>query len=72
MIQISKYYGTHEYSNRSATVLQEAGGSYGVIYTIDDREDYRVFLDKSVHYAEDAAENWVEGIINPKDLLVTY
>jgi hypothetical protein len=69
---LSEIYGSDNFSNRKAQVTVDENGDYGVKYIIDGREEYRFFPDHSVHYAEDAAENWVSGIINPKDLEVVY
>ena len=70
---LSEHDGHGEYSNRSALVVIDSNGDYGVKYIIDDTViDYRIFPEHSSYYAEDAAENWVIGIINPKDLEVTY
>jgi len=53
--------------------IVDTDGVFGVQYILSDTvKDYRVFPDRSLNYAEDAAENWVSGVINPKDLTITY
>lgn len=69
MKTLHEYKGIDEYSNRTAIVVHD-GNDYGVIYKIGSIEEHRIFPDHSIHYAEDAAENWVMGVINPKDLIV--
>lgn len=70
MMTLHEYKGVDSYSNRVALVVHD-GNNYGIIYKVDDTEEYRTFSEKSMHYIEDAAENWVIGIINPKDLKIT-
>ena len=66
---LSEYFGQGEYDNRTAKVTVDENGDYGVYYVIGHIEEYRIFPECSIRYAEDAAENWVTGIINPKDLI---
>ena len=73
MRTLTEYNGEGKFSDRSALVVIDSNGDHGVKYCIDDKViDYRIFPEHSFYYAEDAAENWVNGVINPKDLLVTY
>lgn len=70
---LSEQRGLDDYSNRSAQVILDNNGDFGVKYILDDKVyDYRIFPEHSCRYAEDAAENWVIGVINPKDLDVSY
>jgi hypothetical protein len=72
MIVLSEFTGIDAYSDRKAIIVDN-DGVFGVQYIMNDTvKEYRVFPDRSRHYAEDAAENWTTGVINPKDLLVTY
>jgi hypothetical protein len=71
MKTLHEYKGVDEYSNRSARVVHD-GNDYGVIYKINDIEEHRVFPDRSMHYVEDAAENWVMGVFSLKDLQISY
>jgi hypothetical protein len=65
---LHEYIGIDNYNNRKAEVTVDKNGDYGVRYIITETVEYRTFSDRSIHYAEDIAENWVLGIINPKDL----
>ena len=70
---LTEYNGDGDFANRSALVIIDSNGDHGVKYIMDNTViDYRIFPEHSSYYAEDAAENWVIGIINPKDLEVTY
>jgi hypothetical protein len=72
MIVLSEFTGIDAYSDRKAIIVDN-DGVFGVQYILNDNvKEYRVFPGSSRHYAEDAAENWTTGVINPKDLLVTY
>lgn len=71
MKTLHEYKGVDKHSNRTALVVHD-GNDYGVIYKIDDTEEYRIFPEHSIHYAEDAAENWVMGVFNLKDLNISY
>ena len=69
---LTEYNGDGDFANRSAlVVIDNNGDDHGVKYIMDNTViDYRIFPEHSLYYAEDAAENWVKGIINPRDLLV--
>lgn len=69
---LHEYIGIDNHINRKAEVTIDKNGDYGVRYIIDETIEYRIFPDHSIHYAEDAAENWVLGIIDPKDLQVIF
>jgi len=72
MIVLSEFTGIDVYSDRKAIVV-DTDGIFGVQYIINDTvKEYRVFPDRALIYAEDAAENWTTGVINPKDLLISY
>jgi hypothetical protein len=72
MRTLTEYFGTGEFSNRKAHIVQDDVGDYGVIYIIGEKEEYRVFPERAIYYVQDAAENWVTGIINPVDLSHVY
>ena len=69
---LTEVYGQGEYSDRKAQVTLDENGDYGINYIATDFKEYRYFPDKSIHYAEDAAENWVIGVINPKELYNSF
>jgi len=69
MKTISEHYGTGQYANRKAIVVVDDKDILGVKYIIDEDCELRYFLDRAVRYAEDAAENWCTGIVNPVDLI---
>ena len=71
MIVLSEFTGIDVYSDRKAVVVDNEG-IFGVQYIIKDITEYRVFPGPSQGYAENAAENWVMGVINPKDLTISY
>ena len=69
---LHEYKGIDKHINRKAEVTIDKNGDYGVRYIINDIVEYRIFPDHSIHYAEDAAENWVLGIISPNDLQTNF
>jgi hypothetical protein len=70
---LHEYQGIELYADRSAQIVLDDNGDYGVIYILKDSfNEHRVFPDHSLHYAEDAAENWVTGVIKPNDILAIY
>jgi hypothetical protein len=69
---LHEYKGIDKHNNRRAEVTIDKNGDYGVRYIINDIVEYRIFPDHSIHYAEDAAENWVLGIISPNDLQTNF
>ena len=72
MKTLTEYFGTGEFSNRKAHIVLDDVGDYGVVYIINEKEEYRVFPERAIYYVQDAAENWVTGIINPGDLAHVY
>lgn len=60
---ISEYMGVGEYSERKAHVLRDVGGWLVYMYDGDLLVYERECFSTSVGYAEDAAENWVTGVI---------
>jgi hypothetical protein len=65
MKAIDEYLGSGRYDNRKA-VIQENGDKYVVDLYIEDLHHKTVDTGKhSLRYAEDTAENWVTGIIEP-------
>lgn len=69
---LHEYRGIDNHVNRKAEVTIDKNGDYGVRYIINDIVEYRIFPDHSIHYAEDAAENWVLGIISLNDLQTNF
>jgi hypothetical protein len=69
---LHEYIGIDNHVNRKAEVTIDKNGDYGVRYIINDIVEYRIFPDHSIHYAEDAAENWVLGIISLNDLQTNF
>jgi len=62
---LHKFYGCEEYSPRSAFVYLRQDNVFCIDCFIDN--DVKKFIelkDKSESYAEDAAENWVLGVMN--------
>ena len=69
---LHEYKGIDKHNNRRAEVTIDKNGDYGVRYIINDIVEYRIFPDHSIHYVEDAAENWVLGIISLNDLQTNF
>ena len=69
---LHEYIGIDNHVNRKAEITIDKNGDYVVKYIINDIVEYRIFPDHSIHYAEDAAENWVLGIISPNDLQTNF
>lgn len=69
MIKISEYYGSDAYSDRESYIYLNNDDNY-VVEFIKRQEgkiihkELRDLAGHSVYYAEDAAENWVFGVIN--------
>lgn len=62
-MNISTHYGTHQYAGRKAHVVKE-GDKYVVIMIQDAAIiEEREITGHTQQYAEDAAENWVLGVI---------
>jgi hypothetical protein len=72
MQQISEHIGLDEYATRKAKVVLE-NDVYGVEYIMNDSlVSYRVFPGHSVYMAEDAAENWVTGVMRYDHVTTDY
>jgi hypothetical protein len=72
MLQISEHTGVNEYNDRRANVVFEKE-TYGVEYIMKDKVvSYRVFPGHSVYMAEDAAENWVTGVMGYEHVTTDY
>jgi len=72
MQQISEHIGLNEYATRKAKVVLE-NDVYGVEYIMNDSlVSYRVFPGHSVYMAEDAAENWVTGVMRYDHVTTGY
>jgi hypothetical protein len=63
--QLSTYWGDNQYSDRMAHVMKNEQGYYIEMYKGEDLIETRPLYDHSEYYAEDAAENYVMGILNP-------
>jgi len=60
---VSEYMGVEDYSDRKAYVIRDVGGWLVHMYKSDALLYERECFSNSVIYAEDAAENWVTGVI---------
>ncbi len=70
---LSEYAGQGEYSNRKAEVLRTVGDirEFGIkMYVDNNLLGIEWFEGKNEYFAEDAAENYVQGIKNYQQLLV--
>ena len=61
--EISTYWGGEEYSNRKAVVMKDDNGFYVEFYKEEQLWERRNVYGHSEIYAENAAENFVMGII---------
>jgi hypothetical protein len=61
--EVSTYWGDEEYSNRKAVVMKDDNGFYVEFYKEEKLWERRNVYDHSEVYAENAAENFVMGII---------
>jgi dTDP-4-dehydrorhamnose 3,5-epimerase-like enzyme len=59
----STYYGDKEYKDRSAEVYKDERGFFVRFYRHDSCVEERHLFEHSETYAENAAENWVMGVI---------
>lgn len=62
---VSTYWGDEEYSDRMANVMLNEMGFYVDMYENDSLVESRPLYEHSEIYAENAAENFVMGILNP-------
>jgi hypothetical protein len=65
MIKLHDYWGSDEYSDRRAEVMKNVHGFYVEMYKDDILVETRELYEHSERYAEDCAENYVMGILNP-------
>lgn len=63
--ELSSYWGIEKYSDRKANVLRDDRGYYVEFYEGQNLLEKRTLYDHSEVYAENAAENYVLGILNP-------
>jgi len=63
--EISTYWGDDEYKRRRASVMKNTHGYYVDMWEDDQLIESRTLYDHSEIYAENCAENYVLGIINP-------
>ena len=69
---VSEHTGVEQFDNRRAKVVLE-NDTYGVEYIMNDKvAAYRVFPGHSVYMAEDAAENWVTGVMGYEHVTTDY
>jgi len=62
MVDVRRFLGERDGKTLCAEIHQDING-YKIQYFIQDefiKEE--TFYDKSIHYVEDAAENWLDGI----------
>ena len=61
MIDISEYWGAE---GRRSKILMDTDGTYVVdCFSAESLQKRIVLNGKSIYFAEDTAENWVDGII---------
>lgn len=58
---LSEFYGRD--NGRRARVISTWSGLEVEFYENDERKESRMLTEHNLQYAEDACENWVEGII---------
>ena len=63
--ELSTYWGDEEYHDRKANVMRDENGFYVELYKGEELIEVRTLYDHSEIYAENAAENYVIGILNP-------
>ena len=63
--QLSTYWGDDQYKNRMAHVMKDEQGYYIEMYDNEVLIETRPLYEHSEIYAENAAENFVMGILNP-------
>jgi len=63
--ELSTYWGDDEYEDRKANVMRDDKGFYVELYKGEELIEVRTLYDHSEVYAENAAENYVIGILNP-------
>jgi len=63
--ELSTYWGDEEYHDRKANVMRDENGFYVELYKGEELIEVRTLYDHSEIYAENAAENYVMGILNP-------
>jgi len=62
--ELSTYWGDEEYKDRKANVMRNDEGFYVELYKGEELIEVRTLYDHSEVYAENAAENYVIGILN--------
>ena len=62
--QTNELYHSFQRDNRKALVLKNANGFYVELYDTDELIETRELYNHAEIYAENCAENWVDGIIN--------
>ena len=62
---VSTYWGDEEFADRMANVMLNKMGFYVDMYKDDKLVESRPLYEHSEIYAENAAENYVMGILNP-------
>jgi len=62
---ISTYWGDDTFADRKAIVMKNNEGFYVEFYKNEEVVERRTVYEHSENYAEDTAENFVMGIINP-------
>jgi len=62
---ISTYWGDEEFADRMANVMLNEMGFYVDMYKDEKLVESRPLYEHSEIYAENAAENYVMGILNP-------
>ena len=63
IVELSKFWGDGEYVNRKSIVCKDDKGFLVEFYENDILIEPRYLYEHSEIYAENAAENWVIGVI---------
>jgi len=62
-VELSTFWGDDEYDNRKSIVCTDDKGFFVEFYEDDKLVESRNLYEHSEIYAENAAENWVIGVI---------
>lgn len=66
------YTGEHDNMNKTAEIVNIDGAGY-IVHLMKDGEAFGKIdvRDKSIHYAQDVAENWENGILREDNEYIT-
>ena len=67
-VLISEYNSTDGYGSKKKAIVSKDNKGYEIDFYENEEYVHSVYYtDKSLHYVEDAAENYVQGFTNIKD-----